>query len=283
MESKTDIIWLERVDSTNDEARRHISEIDNLSVVSALRQTAGRGQRGNRWQSADGENLTFSIVLKFGADQLESMAASGQFVISEVAALSVVDFLARHDIEAKIKWPNDIYVGDKKICGILIENALKGNCLSHSIVGIGLNVNQTVFDPSLPNPTSMAICHTEHIPRHPDRSEGSLPALLIRFMDIFKEYSSLYLNIAGDRERLRELYLAHMWKRDVTARFSDYTDMLSGHIEGPVDPIYPGDENHGRVFSGIIRGLSDIGNLLVEDLSDGKVREFGFKEIGYIL
>lgn len=283
MKNKHDIIWLEEVDSTNDEARRRISDIDNLSVVSAVRQTAGRGQRGNRWQSADGENLTFSIVLKFGADQLESMAASGQFVISEVAALSVVDFLARHDIEAKIKWPNDIYVGDKKICGILIENALKGNFLSHSIVGIGLNVNQTIFDPSLPNPTSMALCHTEHIPRHPDRSEGSLPALLIRFMDIFKEYSSLYLNIAGERERLRELYLAHMWKRDVTARFSDYTYMLSGHIEGPVDPIYPGDENHGRVFSGIIRGLSDVGNLLVEDLSDGKVREFGFKEIGYIL
>ncbi|MBE6217881.1 MAG: biotin--[acetyl-CoA-carboxylase] ligase [Bacteroidales bacterium] len=283
MKSKHDIIWLEEVDSTNDEARRRISDIDNLSVVSAVRQTAGRGQRGNRWQSADGENLTFSIVLKFGADQLEPMAASGQFVISEVAALSVVDFLARHDIEAKIKWPNDIYVGDKKICGILIENALKGNFLSHSIVGIGLNVNQTVFDTSLPNPTSMALCHPEHFPRHPERSEGSLPPLLNRFMDIFKEYSNRYMNITGNRARLRELYLAKMWKIDVTARFYDFTDLPSGHIDGPVVPIYPGDENHGRVFSGIIRGLSDIGNLLVEDLSDGKVREFGFKEIGYIL
>lgn len=276
MKNKHDIIWLEEVDSTNEEARRRISDIDNLSVVSSVRQTAGRGQRGNRWQSADGENLTFSIVLKFGADQLESMAASGQFVISEVAALSVVDFLARHDIEAKIKWPNDIYVGDKKICGILIENALKGNCLSHSIVGIGLNVNQTVFDTSLPNPTSMALCH-------PERSEGSLPALQIRFMDIFKEYSSLYLNLTGDRAGLRELYLARMWKKDMTARFLDYTDMPSGHIDGPVVPTYAGLENNGKEFSGIIRGLSDIGNLLVEDLSDGKVREFGFKEIGYIL
>lgn len=283
MKNKHDIIWLEEVDSTNEEARRRISDIDNLSVVSAVRQTAGRGQRGNRWQSADGENLTFSIVLKFGADQLEPMAASGQFVISEVAALSVVDFLARHDIEAKIKWPNDIYVGDKKICGILIENALKGNCLSHSIVGIGLNVNQTVFDTSLPNPTSMALCHPERFQRHPERSEGSLPALLNTFMDIFKEYSNRHMNITGNSARLRELYLANMWKIDVTARFYDYTDLPSGHIDGPVVPIYPGDENHGRVFSGIIRGLSDIGNLLVEDLSDGKVREFGFKEIGYIL
>ena len=297
MKNKHDIIWLEEVDSTNEEARRRISDIDNLSVVSAVRQTAGRGQRGNRWQSADGENLTFSIVLKFGADQLESMAASGQFVISEVAALSVVDFLARHDIEAKIKWPNDIYVGDKKICGILIENALKGNCLSHSIVGIGLNVNQTVFDPSLPNPTSMALCHPEHPLYHPDhsrcnpeysrchpeRSEGSLPFLLNRFMDIFKEYCKHYLNITGGLARLRTLYLAQMWKKDVTARFIDYTDMPSGHIDGPVVPTYAGLENNGKEFSGIIRGLSDIGNLLVEDLSDGKVREFGFKEIGYIL
>ena len=271
MKNKHDIMWLEEVDSTNEEARRRISDIDNLSVLSSFRQTAGRGQRGNKWSSAPGENLTFSIILKFAA-----YAAHDQFAISEIAALSVVDFLAAHDIEAKIKWPNDIYVGDKKICGILIENTLRGNSLSHSIVGIGLNVSQRVFDPSLPNPTSMALCH-------PERSEGSLPLLLNRFMDIFKEYCNLQLNSTDGLSRLRTLYLAQMWRKDVTARFVDYTDMPSGHIDGPIVPTYSGQENIGMEFSGIIRGLSDVGNLLVEDISDGVVREFAFKEIGYIL
>ncbi|MBR2127851.1 MAG: biotin--[Bacteroidales bacterium] len=277
MKSKHDIIWLEEVDSTNEEARRRISDIDNLSVLSAGRQTAGRGQRGNSWLSAENENLTFSIVLKFGIERhMTPIRAIDQFAINEVAALSVTDLLAAYGIDAQIKWPNDIYVGDKKICGILIENSLRGNNLSHSIVGIGLNVNQTVFDTSLPNPTSMALCQTE-------RSVGSLPFLLNRFMDIFKEYCKHYLNITGGLARLRTLYLAQMWKKDVTARFVDYTDMPSGHIDGPIVPTYAGQENNGKEFSGIIRGLSDVGNLLVEDLSEGKIREFGFKEIGYIL
>ena len=114
-------MWLERVDSTNDEARRHISDIDNLSVVSALSQTAGRGQRGNTWTSNAGENLMFSIVLKTPV-----LMAEDHFALNEIAALSVADFLSTYGIKAEIKWPNDIYVGEKKICGILIENSFRG-------------------------------------------------------------------------------------------------------------------------------------------------------------
>ena len=114
MTKRTDIIWIERVDSTNEEAKRHISYIDNLSVLSAFEQTAGRGQRGNTWSSNAGENLMFSIIVKFGHDSIEQLQAYDQFVISEIAALSVVDLLAINDIEAKIKWPNDIYVGEEK-------------------------------------------------------------------------------------------------------------------------------------------------------------------------
>ena len=113
MENMTDIIWLDRVKSTNDEARRHISEIDNLSVLSALEQTDGRGQHGNKWSSQPGENLTFSIVIK----DLR-IKSNEQSAISQVTALSLTDFLESHEISAKIKWPNDVVVNSKKVCGI---------------------------------------------------------------------------------------------------------------------------------------------------------------------
>ena len=176
MESKTDIIWLERVDSTNDEARRHISEIDNLSVVSALEQTKGRGQRGNTWLSMPGENLTFSLIVKDFR-----IKANEQSAISQATALSLTKLLGRHGIEARIKWPNDIYAGDNKICGILIENSLKGMEIDWSIIGIGLNVNQTSFPEDLPNPTSMRLCTGNSNPYNIRR-------ILEEYIEIFTGY-----------------------------------------------------------------------------------------------
>ena len=275
MAKKHDIIWLDTVDSTNDEARRRISDLDNLSVLSAYRQSAGRGQRGNTWSAKAGENLTFSIIAKYAVtgislhNTLPPVRALDQFVISEIAALSVVDLLSSNGIDAKIKWPNDIYVGDRKICGILIEHSLKESYLSSSIIGIGLNVNQTHFDPALPNPTSMALCNSSHAPRSAStfsRSQSStfkLMPMLEEFMDIFNGYCSRYLNITGGYARLRKLYLAQLWRKDEQAR---YIDTRSG-IE----------------FTGIIRDLSDIGHLLVEDTEKGELKEFAFKEIGYII
>ena len=267
MTKKHDIIWLDTTDSTNEEARRRIRDIDNLSVVSAYSQTAGRGQRGNIWSSAPGQNLTFSIIIKYGhgAGQLLPLRACDQFAISEAAALAVVDLLASHDIEAKIKWPNDIYVGDRKICGILIENSLRESFMSSSIIGIGLNVNQTEFDPSLPNPTSMALCS----------QSAPLEALLEEFIDIFKSYCSRFLNIAGGLSHLRRLYLSQLWCLNEFSSFIDYTDLPSGHISGI----------SGREFKGIIRGITATGKLLVDDLTETPphTREFSFKEIGYII
>jgi BirA family biotin operon repressor/biotin-[acetyl-CoA-carboxylase] ligase len=198
MESKTDIIWLERVDSTNDEARRHISEIDNLSVVSALEQTKGRGQRGNRWSSQPGENLTFSIVVKDFR-----IKANEQSAISQATALSLVDLLSRHEIKARIKWPNDIYAGDEKICGILIENSLKGSEIDWSIIGIGLNVNQTAFPEDLPNPTSMKLCTGNSNPYNTRE-------ILEEFMGIFTGYYREYLNGNGALDRLEEQFVSNL-------------------------------------------------------------------------
>lgn len=198
MESKTDIIWLERVDSTNDEARRHISEIDNLSVVSAMEQTKGRGQRGNRWSSQPGENLTFSLVVKDFR-----IKANEQSAISQATALSLVDLLSRHEIKARIKWPNDIYAGDEKICGILIENSLKGSEIDWSIIGIGLNVNQTAFPEDLPNPTSMKLCTGNSNPYNTRE-------ILEEFMGIFTGYYREYLNGNGALDRLEEQFVSNL-------------------------------------------------------------------------
>ena len=281
MAKKHDIIWLESIDSTNEEARRRISSLDNLSVLSAFCQKAGRGQRGNTWSAKAGENLTFSIVLKFGTEPLQHIRAADQFAISEMTALSVIDLLAVHGIEAKIKWPNDIYAGSRKICGILIENSVRKSVLSSSIIGIGLNVNQTEFDPSLPNPTSMKLCI---IPSQDSTAEPiSLTSLLEEFMDIFEGYSRRYLNNTGGLSCLRELYLSQMWRINEPARFIDYTYLPTGHLDAPVNISSAADSC--KTFTGIIRGLTPVGNLLVEDCSvlPVRIREFAFKEIGYVL
>ena len=198
MESKTDIIWLERVDSTNDEARRHISEIDNLSVVSALEQTKGRGQRGNTWLSLAGENLTFSLIVKDFR-----IKSNEQSAISQATALSLTKLLGRYGIEARIKWPNDIYTGDNKICGILIENSLKGMEIDWSIIGIGLNVNQTSFPDHLPNPTSMRLCTGNSNPYN-------TRTILMEFIEIFTGYYSEYLKGNGSLEKLEQEFVSQM-------------------------------------------------------------------------
>ncbi|MBP6454521.1 MAG: biotin--[acetyl-CoA-carboxylase] ligase, partial [Bacteroidales bacterium] len=130
-----DIIWLETIDSTNKEALRRSDDLTDFTILAAEYQSEGRGQKGTSWESAKGSNLTFSLVLK-----PDMIKAENQFIISQIAAVGVYEYLVSKGIDAKIKWPNDIYVGDKKIAGILIENFIEGDSLSESIVGVGLNL-----------------------------------------------------------------------------------------------------------------------------------------------
>lgn len=121
-------------------------------ALMALTQTAGRGQRGNHWEAEPGKNITLSLMLR-----PEGIAANRQFEISEAVALGVADAVEELGVErVAVKWPNDIYVGDSKIAGILIENSLSGTAIARSIAGIGLNVNQTEFHSDAPNPVSLA-------------------------------------------------------------------------------------------------------------------------------
>lgn len=181
---KIDINWTGSVDSTNNEAKRRIDSLADLSVISAVEQTAGRGQRGNIWLSDPGKNLTFSIAVKYGGKLFADASPENEFVINGIISLSVVELLAVHGIDARIKLPNDIYVNDKKICGILIEHSVLGSSLVHSIIGVGLNVNQLDFDESLANPTSMLL--------EVAGDEIHLPSLLEELLDIFLKYAERY-------------------------------------------------------------------------------------------
>lgn len=149
------IIWLEKTTSTSDFLSDRQGQLQDGTVVVAEYQSNGRGQGSHFWISEQGMNLTFSILLKYGEHR--TFPVKDQHLLSMASALGITDFLKQYQIEAKIKIPNDIYVGDKKICGMLIENSIAGNCMLRSIVGIGINVNQTVFPDHLPNPVSMKL------------------------------------------------------------------------------------------------------------------------------
>ena len=210
MKNNPDIIWLDVAESSNDEARKTIDSLDNLSVIAVRCQTKGRGQRTNTWETAPGKNLTFTIVLKNLA-----ILPSEQIAISQITALSVVDFLAMHGIAAKIKLPNDIYVDGKKICGILIENSICANKIVWSILGVGINVNQTTFPSSLPNPTSILL-ERKLTKLDPNLD---LDIQLEHFHKIFSSYYTKYLscrNVTALAE-LDHLFKSQLLRIDCTA------------------------------------------------------------------
>lgn len=150
----TNVIDLESTDSTNNYALILLREKQPFegTVVRTFRQTLGRGQRQKQWESENFCNLTFSIIY-----YPVFLSVSRQFQLSKAISLGVADFVksVTKSENVKIKWPNDIYVGNKKIAGILIENTVSGNKISSAVIGIGLNANQTSFSAEIPNPVSL--------------------------------------------------------------------------------------------------------------------------------
>lgn len=245
-----DIIWLNSIDSTNNEAKRNIDRMSCTTVIAAKEQTSGRGQRGNTWKTEAHCNLTFSLVMKFGENAMPEIDVSCQFVISEAIALGVADYLETKKIRAFIKWPNDIYIGNSKICGILIENSVRDGHLSSCIAGIGLNVNQTAFPEDIPNPVSMAI-----VSGHKYTLETELEKL-VRHISIRID------EIYASPEKLKKDYLMRLYRKDEPHKYRDL--------------------RNGAIFTGTIRGISDTALLQVEN-TEGRIIEFSFKEIGYII
>lgn len=237
------VYHIEETTSTNDDARD--PSYRHGDIVWAEFQTTGRGQRGHRWSSDAGLNLMFSVVLC-----PEALPVSEQFLLSEAVALALADMLGSYGIEARIKWTNDIYVGDRKITGVLIEQNVSGGCISRSVVGIGINVNQTEFDPSLPNPVSMA----QIAGRTFDRRE-----VLDRFSACL---GRRYAQIDRDRDALQEEYRSRMYRLEEQAPYR-----------------FPS----GECFTGEILGVRPSGALVVRHSADGHVGEYLFREIEFVL
>jgi len=236
--------YLPSCQSTNDEASALLNSANPLegSLVTTDQQTAGRGQRGNRWESHTAENLTFSILLK-----PDFLAPGEQFWLTIAISLGVYDTLRPLLGESVlIKWPNDIYIGDQKLGGILIENTIQRGQLAWSIVGIGLNVNQTEFT----YPTATSLQQQAPLPDGYDRP--GLLALLCETIE--KRYLQLR---TGQRDVLKASYLNVLYRYQQEHMF----------------------RSNGQPFRGTITGIDATGRLAIET-TEG-VRHFEFKEVAF--
>lgn len=243
------ITTIEECASTNSYVAQHSGELADMTFLRAVTQTAGRGQRGNFWESEPGRNLSFSLCFK-----PEGIAPNRQFAISEAVALGVVAYLRHRGVDALVKWPNDIYVGDRKICGILIEHTLMGNEISRTIAGVGINVNQEVFESPAPNPVSLK------------QLTGQEYELYVEMKLVAEEIAGVLAEVAGgDPEgRIHARFLDSVWRND-----------------GAVHPFR--EPASGRIFRGVIRGISPSGMLSVEDTEACAAKEYAFKEIEFLL
>ena len=240
------IIHLKETHSTNTYLRDYLQKerLPEGSVVWADYQTAGRGQIGHAWESEAGKNLTFSVVL-----YPTCLPAQRQFLISQVASLSVKQTLDAYAEGITVKWPNDIYWHDRKICGMLIENELMGTSLDTSIIGIGINVNQVAFRSDAPNTVSLF-----QITGH----EQALDALLEEFL---RHLYANYLMLLQEREAEIEAFYRQSLYRG--------------------QGVYPYADAHGE-FEAEIAGIEPTGHLLLR-LPHGEIRRYAFKEVKAIL
>ena len=233
-------LHFDRCTSTNDMLK---TEHGDLLAAVAEEQTAGRGQRGNSWYSEAGRNLLFSVLT-----EPQGVLASEAFILSQAMALAIARTLEGRlpEREVRIKWPNDIYVGGRKVCGILIENDLQGKRLMRSIIGCGVNVNQTDFPDGLAAPATSLALETG---REEDRE------LLLD--DILAAFETLYRQLCeGLYEGIRRDYHGRLYLRGVKTRFEDA----------------------GGVFEGIISRVEHDGHLIIED-AGGEARRYAFKEV----
>jgi len=212
------IIRKHKLASTNAYAQDLLINTDLMSgtVVLTYNQTNGRGQLTNQWESEIGKNLTISVILR-----PDFVSASEQFNISRLISLAIYDVLNYYIDNVTIKWPNDIYVGDSKIAGVLIENTIMGSNIEYSICGIGLNVNQKIFISKAPNPTSMSI-EAKKIFDTEEILKLLIEKIQLRF-DFLKNHNS---------DSLSEDYMLCMYRNKGMYKYSDSDSEFLASIEG---------------------------------------------------
>jgi len=244
-----EVIHLKETNSTNSYIHQLLTEKkepEEGTLVWTGFQTAGRGQNQNKWESERDANLTFSLLLS-----PNFIPATEQFLLSQVAALGVVDFLSSFCglTDLSIKWSNDIYWRDKKICGMLIENLLSGYSISHTILGIGINVNQTVFKDGAPNPVSVK------------QINGKSYDLNLAIIAVREAILSRYMQLLRDeKEQIRKDYFNCLYRGKGYFNYKDQS---------------------GK-FSARIKDIRDNG-LLVLETTNGEERVYAFKEVSFVL
>ena len=249
--NKEGIIRLATVDSTNRYMRDMANELWNrcgsnsFVVVTAGHQTAGRGQRGNTWSSNAGENLLFSILVRPG----EALKVKEQFLLSQAVALAVHDAMKCYGIDTRLKWPNDIYVGKRKLAGILMELDYSGTFVEQAIIGIGLNVNQDSFPAMDRVPVSMKMVL---------KKEFAVECVLHNVLDKFKERYTQLCNSKSD------------------AIATEYSHLLLG-----IGEMRTFIDSQGE-FTAMIEGVESDGHLLLKR-NDGNMTRYAFKEVEMVL
>jgi BirA family biotin operon repressor/biotin-[acetyl-CoA-carboxylase] ligase len=241
------VVWEDELASTNVwlKALTQQCEVPEFTVVAAHKQSQGKGQGGNIWESAPSQNLTFSLLLK--PDYVE---IQHQFVLSKAIALGILDALSMYGVECCIKWPNDVYYKDFKLGGILIENSICHTSISESIIGIGLNINQTHFISDAPNPISLKSITGEHY-----NLSSVLDNVLSSIYSAIKQvknqasYSEIDINYFQSLYRNKGLHL--------------YKD-------------------HEGVFKASIVEISDFGHLVLKT-EDNELKTYAFKEVEFII
>ncbi|MDE6450788.1 MAG: biotin--[acetyl-CoA-carboxylase] ligase [Odoribacter sp.] len=236
-----EILEFDEVDSTNTVAEKMaLSDLKDKRVILTWRQTQGRGQATNRWESEPGKNIAMTVI--FRPDGLE---AGKQFAISMVIALGCLDFVSRYVRGGTVKWPNDIYVGDRKIAGSLIEHRVAGACIQSSLCGIGLNVNQSFFLSDAPNPVSL---------KQLTGKELDLQQVLAELLEcIGRRYARIKDYVALETDFRKNMYRAC--------------------------GIYGWSDVNGA-FQASVAGIDEYGQLILED-TEGRRRLYAFKEVKY--
>ncbi|NQY30201.1 MAG: biotin--[acetyl-CoA-carboxylase] ligase [Flavobacteriaceae bacterium] len=237
------IIKLHTIASTNDYLKEYAScnEVGDFTVVSAQDQTKGKGQLGSVWSSNIGENLTFSVFLN-----TSFLVIQNQFYLNCAISIAVFNVIKKMSVpQLSVKWPNDILSHHKKICGILIENVVKSTGSSYSIIGIGVNVNQTVFDSEF--------------------KASSLKNIQGKHFDLDELLILIIVELQVQIKKLRECKFEELHKAYEKDLFRKNKPSTFKNAEG-------------ELFSGFIKSVTSSGKLQVL-LEDEILQEYRLKEV----
>jgi len=243
------IIRLKETASTNTYVKENSRALDSGDMVTTFAQTAGRGQRGNSWESDAGSNITASMLMRWS-----NFPANRQFLISQAVSLGIVDFLVGYcGVECSIKWPNDIYYEDRKICGILIEHVVSGSVIEQTIIGMGINLNQREFVSDAPNPVSVWQLNGRETDVR--QAEEALYDCLMRRLDL----------LPAEEEAIAREYRDNLWRGTGIHTFADALE--------------------NRVYRGRIAEIEHAGYLWIEESAPecGRRHRYAFKEVQFVL